>query len=82
MEEPTTGLPSSALTIRQDEAISGPTLLEDNGACMGRRLPLSSIHPTGTQASAAGKSAGNTPHPNAAILFESGDDEDDDIKCG
>jgi hypothetical protein len=29
-----------------------------------------------------GKSAGNTPYPSAAILFESGDDEDDDIKCG
>jgi hypothetical protein len=30
----------------------------------------------------AGKSAGNTPYPNAAILFDSGDNEDDDIKCG
>jgi hypothetical protein len=41
-----------------------------------------SIRQTGTQASTAGKSAGNTPYPNAAILFESSDDEDDDIKCG
>jgi hypothetical protein len=37
---------------------------------------------TGEKESTAGKSASNTPYPNAAILFESGDDEDDDIKCG
>jgi hypothetical protein len=30
----------------------------------------------------AGKSASNTPYPNTTILFDSGDDEDDDIKCG
>jgi hypothetical protein len=82
MEEPTADLPSDTPPIRQDKAISGPTLLEDNGTRMGRRLPLSSLRLTGTQASAAGKSAGNTPYPNAAILFESGDDEDNDIKCG
>jgi hypothetical protein len=70
------------LTVRRDEAVGGPTLLEDDGTRVGRRLPLSSLCPTGTQASAAGQSAGNTPYPNAAILFESGDDEDDDIKCG
>jgi hypothetical protein len=34
------------------------------------------------QAGIAGKSAGNTPYPSAAILFESGNDKDDDIKCG
>jgi hypothetical protein len=49
---------------------------------MGRRLPLQSLLATGEEASTAGKSAGNTPYPNAAILFESGDDEDNDIKCG
>jgi hypothetical protein len=37
---------------------------------------------TGEKASLAGESAGNTPYPNAAILFESSDDEDDNIKCG
>jgi hypothetical protein len=36
----------------------------------------------GEEASIAGKSAGHTPYPNAALLFNSGDDEDDDIKCG
>jgi hypothetical protein len=49
---------------------------------MGRRFPLQSLHTTGEEASTAGKSAGSTPYPNAAILFESGDDKDDDIKCG
>jgi hypothetical protein len=37
---------------------------------------------TGEETGIAGKSAGNTPYPNAAILFKSGDDKDDDIKCG
>jgi hypothetical protein len=37
---------------------------------------------TGEEANIAGKSASNTPYPSAAILFKSGDDEDDDIKCG
>jgi hypothetical protein len=82
MEEPTADIPSDTPPVRQNEAISGPPLLEDDGTLMGQRLPLSSVRPTGTQASAAGKSAGNTPYPGAAILFESGDDEDDDIKCG
>jgi hypothetical protein len=49
---------------------------------MGRRFPLQSLHTTGEEASTAGKSAGSTPYPNAAILFESGDDKDDNIKCG
>jgi hypothetical protein len=47
-----------------------------------RRLPVPSLRLTGTQAGVDGKSAGNTPYPNAAILFESGNDEDNDIKCG
>jgi hypothetical protein len=49
---------------------------------VGRRLPLQSLCTTGKEAGIAGHSAGNTPYPNAAILFESGDEEDDDIKCG
>jgi hypothetical protein len=36
---------------------------------------------TGEKAGTAGESAGNTPYPNAAVLFESRDDENDDIKC-
>jgi hypothetical protein len=73
---------SSALTaLQRNEAIGGPPLLEDGSTCVGRRLSVQSLRPTGMQASAAGESASNTPYPNAAILFESGDDEDDDIKC-
>jgi hypothetical protein len=49
---------------------------------VGGRLPVPSLRSTGAQASIDGKSAGNTPYPSAAILFDSGDDEDDDIKCG
>jgi hypothetical protein len=36
MEEPKTGLPSSTPNVRQDEAISRPTFLEDDGTRMGR----------------------------------------------
>jgi hypothetical protein len=82
MEESTTDLPSNPLNVRQDEAVGGSTLLEDDGTRMGRQLPLSSLRPTRTQTSSAGQSAGNTPYPNATILFESGDDEDNDIQCG
>jgi hypothetical protein len=49
---------------------------------MGRRFPFQSVPTTGEETGTAGESAGNTPYPNAAILFESGDNEDDDIKCG
>jgi hypothetical protein len=34
----------------------------------------------GEETSVAGQSAGNTPYPNASILFKSGDDKDDDIE--
>jgi hypothetical protein len=37
---------------------------------------------TGKETGTAGQSASNTPHPNAAILFKSGDDKDNNIKCG
>jgi hypothetical protein len=82
VEESAAGLPGDPPHVRRDETVSGSVLLEDGGTRMGRRLPLSSLRPTGAQASTASKSAGNTPYPNAAILFESGDDEDDDIECG
>jgi hypothetical protein len=82
MEEPTTGLPSKPLEVQRNKTLGRPQLLEDSGQCVVRRLPLSSVRPTGMQASTIGESAGNTPYPLAAVLFESGDDKDDDIKCG
>jgi hypothetical protein len=82
MEESEAGLSGSPSHVRRDEAVSRSTLLEDDDTRVGRRLPLSGLRPTGAQASTAGESASNTPYPSAAILFESGDDEDDDIKCG
>jgi hypothetical protein len=77
-----TGLSSGPPSLQRDEAVGRPPLLEDSIERVGRRLPVQSLRSTGTQASVVGKSAGNTPYPSAAILFESGDDEDDDIKCG
>jgi hypothetical protein len=82
VEESEADLPRNSPHVRQDEAVSGSTLLEDSGIRVGGRLPLSGLCPTGVQAGTTSKSAGNTLYPSAAILFESGDDEDDDIKCG
>jgi hypothetical protein len=82
MAESGADLSSGPPSLQQDEAVGGSPLLEDNIKRVGGRLPFSGIRQTGTQVGAAGESAGNTPYPNAAILFKSGDDEDDDIKCG
>jgi hypothetical protein len=65
-----------------EDSTGRPPVLENGGRCVGRQLPFQSLLMTGEEVSIAGKSAGNTPYPSAAILFESGDDEDDDIKCG
>jgi hypothetical protein len=81
MEEPEAHLSSNTTPQHDDDTASGPPVLENGGRSVGQRFPLQSLHMTGEAASTAGKSAGNTPHPSAAVLFESGDDEDDDIKC-
>jgi hypothetical protein len=82
MEEPEAYLPSRPSSQYGNETAGRPPVLENSSGSMGRRFPFQSLSTTGEEASAAGKSAGSTPYPNAAILFESGDDEDDDIKCG
>jgi hypothetical protein len=82
MEESETHLLSSTPSQQGDKTTSGPPILEDSGRSMGRRLHIQSLHMTGTETSTTGESAGNTPYPNAAILFKSSDDEDDNIKCG
>jgi hypothetical protein len=82
VEETEAYLPNRTPSRGNEETTSGPPVLEDSGRSVGRRLPLQSLHTTGEKVCIAGQSAGNTPYPNAAILFESSDDEDDDIKCG
>jgi hypothetical protein len=82
MVESETSLSSGPPPLQRNEAVSRPPLLEDSITRVGRRLPVQSLCQTGMQAGVAGKSAGHTPYPSAALLFESGDDEDDDIKCG
>jgi hypothetical protein len=82
MEESEADLPSRTSPPHGNKGTSGPPILEDGSRCVGRRLHFQSLLTTGEKASAAGESAGNTPYPNAAILFDSGDDKDDDIKCG
>jgi hypothetical protein len=82
VEKPEAYLPNLSPAGHDDNNTSGPPILEDSSGCMGRRLPLQSLHTTGEEVGITGKSAGNTPYPNTAILFESGNNEDDDIKCG
>jgi hypothetical protein len=82
MAESEADLSSGPALLQRNETSGRPPFLEDSSACVGRQLSVQGLCTTGTQESTAGKSAGNTPYPNAAILFESGDDEDDDIKCG
>jgi hypothetical protein len=82
MEESEANLPSRTPPPHGNEGTSRPPILEDGSRCVGRRLPIQSILTTGEKAGAAGESASNTPYPNTAILFDSSDDEDDDIKCG
>jgi hypothetical protein len=82
MEESETHLLSSSPNHPDDSSASRPPVLEDSSGRVGRRFPLQSLHTTGKEASHAGESAGHTPYPDTAILFESGDDEDNDIKCG
>jgi hypothetical protein len=82
VEKSETHLPSCAPSRHGNEETSGPSILEDGSGRVGRQLPLQSLHMTGEEESTTGKSAGNTPYPNTTILFKSGDDEDDDIKCG
>jgi hypothetical protein len=82
MAEPETHLLSRPSPQCGNETTGRPPILENGGRCVGRRLHFQGLHTTGEKAGTAGKSAGNTPYPNAAILFESGDDEDNDIKCG
>jgi hypothetical protein len=82
MAESSTGLSSGPPSLQRDEAVGRSPLLEDSIKRVGGRLPVPSLRPTGTQAGIGGESAGNTPYPTTVILFESGDDEDDNIKCG
>jgi hypothetical protein len=72
----------SALSAKRGDSADRPPILEDSSERLGRQLPVQGICKTGEKKGVAGESAGNTPNPNAAILFESGNDEDDNIKCG
>jgi hypothetical protein len=82
MEDSEAHLPSRTPSHHGDESTSRPPVLEDSGRCVGGRLPLQCLPMTGEETSVTGKSVGSTPYPSAAILIDSGDNEDDDIKCG
>jgi hypothetical protein len=75
-------LSSGPTPLQPNEAVGGPPVLEDGSTCVGRQLSVQSLRQIGMQASVTSKSAGHTPYHSTAILFESSDDEDDDIKCG
>jgi hypothetical protein len=82
VEDAMSSFPDPRPARLSEDSTGRPPILEDGSGRMGRQLPLPSVDTTGEKASTVGKSAGNTPYPNTAILFDSGDDEDDDIKCG
>jgi hypothetical protein len=82
MEESEADLPSHTSSRHGDEGTGGPSILEDGSRCVGGRFLFQSVLTTGEEAGIAGQSASSTPYPNTAILFDSGDEEDDDIKCG
>jgi hypothetical protein len=65
-----------------EDSTGRPPVLEDGSGLVGARLHIQSVDETREETGIAGKSAGNTPHPNIAILLDSGDDKDDDIQCG
>jgi hypothetical protein len=65
-----------------EDSTGRPPVLEDSSGLVGGRLHIQSVDETREETGIAGKSAGNTPYPNVAILLDSGDDEDDDIQCG
>jgi hypothetical protein len=46
-----------------------PPILEDGSRRLGGRLPIQGVHTTREEEGIVGKSAGNTPYPNATILF-------------
>jgi hypothetical protein len=80
VEDSETHLPSGAPAHSSSENTSGPPVLEDSSRCVGGQLHLQSLPLPREEKGVAGKSASNTPYPDATILFNS--DEDDDIKCG
>jgi hypothetical protein len=65
-----------------EDSTGRPPVLEDSSGLVGGRLHIQGVDATREETGTAGESAGHTPYPNATILFNSGDDEDDDIKCG
>jgi hypothetical protein len=82
VEDAMSSFPDPRPARLDEDSTGGPPVLEDGSRRMGGRLPLPSVGTAGEETSIAGQSAGNTPYPAASILFESGDDKDDDIKCG
>jgi hypothetical protein len=69
------------------DSTGGPPILEDSSERLGGRLLIQGICEAGEEKGAArspdtSKSTGHTPYPNAAILFGSEGEEDNDILCG
>jgi hypothetical protein len=56
-----------------EDSTSRPPILEDGSRLVGGRLHIQSVDATREETGIAGKSASNTPYPNATILFDSGE---------
>jgi hypothetical protein len=70
-----------------EDSTGRPPILEDGSRVVGGQLLIQGVHVTGEEEGTASspnasKSTGNTPYPNATILFRSEDEDDNDILCG
>jgi hypothetical protein len=82
LEDTEAHLPTPTPRTFGTDTTSRPPILEDGSGCLGRRLPIQGVHTTREEEGVVGKSASNTPYPNAAILFRDSNGEDNDVQCG
>jgi hypothetical protein len=87
LEDAKTYFPDPSPARLSADSTGRPPVLEDGSKRLGRRLLIQGICEAGEEEGAAcspnaSKSARHTPYPNAAILFGSKGEDDNDILCG
>jgi hypothetical protein len=86
VEEAKAYFPTPSPRCISEDSTGRPPVLEDGSGGMGGQLLIQSVRMTGEKTGVASPStskfAGHTPCPNAAILFGSGNEEDNNIQCG
>jgi hypothetical protein len=87
LEDAKTYFPDPTPARLSTDSTGRPPVLEDGSGQLGGRLLIQGVREAGeekgtTHSPDTSKSAGHTPYPNAAILFKSGDEDNNDISCG